>query len=136
MNLNEIEMIIKSHEGLKTKPYKDSIGKMTIGIGRNLDENGISADEAIYLMRNDIARCEEELRRNDWYLIQPKNVKYALIDMCFNMGIARLLGFKKMISALRKRDYTEAAREALDSKWASQVGKRATNIAIMIREGL
>jgi len=62
-------------------------------------------------------------------------VKNALLNMCFNLGINRLLGFKKMVAALQEKNFTLAAKEALNSKWAEQVGERAKDIALMIRQG-
>lgn len=126
---------IKKCEGYNSHPYLDTVGKVTIGYGRNIDDNGISQAEGDYLFDNDFARCERELAPYPWYVNQPKNVQDALMNMCFNLGIGRLLGFRKMIAALTVKDYTTAAMEALDSKWASQVGQRAKDVALMIRQG-
>lgn len=125
---------IRNCEYYKKKPYLDSQGKLTIGYGRNLQENGLSLEEAEFLMKNDIKRAEEELKGFHWYRNQPDNVKKALLNMNFNLGLPRLLSFKKMINALMEKDYAKAAAEALNSKWAEQVGNRATDIAVMIRE--
>ena len=126
---------IKQHEGLRLKPYYCPAGKLTIGWGKNIEDNGITIEEADYLLNNDIKRCVEQLSHYEWYTKQPQKIRDALINMCFNMGINRLLGFKKMIDALSRRDYTQAAIEALDSKWAQQVPNRAKDVAVMIREG-
>lgn len=132
----DLKKWIKSHEGYESHPYEDTVGKLTIGYGRNLEDNGISQAEGDFLFDNDFARCEKELAPFPWYVNQPQNIQYALMNMCFNLGIARLLGFKKMIMALTAKDYTKAALEALDSKWANQVGDRARDIAIMMRQGI
>lgn len=126
---------IKKHEAFKSHPYLDTVGKLTIGWGRNIEDNGISQEEGDFLFDNDFSRCQRELAPFPWYVNQPKNVQDALMNMCFNMGIGRLLGFKKMIMALTAKDYTKAAMEALDSKWASQVGQRAKDVALMMRQG-
>lgn len=126
---------ITHDEGRKPKPYVDTVGKISIGIGRNLTDNGLSQDEIDYLFANDYKRVEQELAPHKWYTKQPEGVRNALFNMCFNMGINRLLGFKKMIAALDNRNYTIAAIEALNSKWAKQVGQRAKDIAAMIRDG-
>lgn len=126
---------IKKNEAFKSHPYTDTVGKLTIGWGRNIEDNGISKEEADYLFDNDFARCQRELAPYTWYVNQPQNVQYALMNMCFNLGIDRLLGFRKMIMALTAKDYTNAAREALDSKWATQVGDRAKQVALMMRQG-
>ncbi|CAB4151553.1 COG3772 Phage-related lysozyme (muraminidase) [uncultured Caudovirales phage] len=126
---------IKKQEAFKSHPYLDTVGKLTIGWGRNIEDNGISKDEADYLFDNDFARCQRELAPFPWYVNSPQNVQDALMNMCFNLGIGRLLGFRKMIMALTAKDYTKAAIEALDSKWAEQVGQRAKDVALMMRQG-
>lgn len=126
---------IKADEGYSAKPYKDTVNKTTIGWGRNLDDNGIRSDEAELMIDNDIKASIHDLKQYSWYLIQPQGVKNALINMRFNLGMPRLLTFRKMIDALINKNYTKAALEALDSKWASQVGRRAKDIALIIREG-
>lgn len=127
---------IKHHEACKLHPYIDTVGKLTIGWGRNIQDNGISKAEADYLFENDFNRCQADLIKYKWYTDQPQNIQYALMDMCFNLGIGKLLGFKKMIAALQEKNYTQAAIEALDSKWATQVKTRAQDVALLIREGL
>ncbi len=126
---------IKRCEAFKSHPYLDTVGKLTIGWGRNIEDNGISQAEGDFMFDNDFARCERELAPYPWYVNQPEGVQAALMNMCFNLGIGRLLGFRKMIMALTAKDYTTAAIEALDSKWAKQVGQRAKDVALMIREG-
>jgi lysozyme len=130
----DVKTWIKHCEDLKTQTYIDTTGNITIGWGRNLS-NGISLDEAELMFENDFNRCEKELMQYSWYLTQPEGVQDALLNMNFNLGIERLLSFKKMIRALINRNYTDAAIEALDSTWANQVGQRARDIALMIREG-
>ena len=132
--MSDVKDWIKNCEGLRLHPYLDTVEKVTIAWGRNL-ENGISIDEAEFMFENDFNRTVKELSQYSWYLNQPQHVKDALINMNFNLGIHRLLGFKKMIMALIEKDYTTAAMEALDSKWAIQVGQRAKDIALMIRQG-
>lgn len=126
---------IKKHEAFKSHPYLDIAEKWTIGWGRNIEDNGISQEEGNLLFDNDFARCQKELSQFTWYINQPENVQDAIMNMCFNMGIRRLLGFKRMIMALTEKDYTKAAIEALDSKWARQVGQRAKDVALMMRQG-
>jgi len=133
--MDHLKPWIKKHEGYSSKPYLDTVGKLTIGWGHNLDYLGITVDEAEFILSNDIKRCETQLAKFTWYTSQPENVKNALFNMCFNMGITRLLGFKRMIAALIVKDYTKASIEALDSKWATQVHGRAKDIALMIRQG-
>jgi lysozyme len=118
------ELIIK-HENLKLKPYKDSVGKLTIGVGRNLEDVGISKNEALYLLENDIKRSEKELKEIfENFDELPEQVKIVLIDMIFNLGKSRFLKFKKMIKAIKEEDFKRAAEEAKNSKWCRQVKSR------------
>jgi lysozyme len=123
------------HEGLKLRPYKCSAGKLTIGIGRNIEDRGITKEEAIYLAKNDIQGVEQALALNHWYATLDPIRQKVIIDMAFNMGINGLLKFKKMILAIERRDFVKAADEMLDSLWAEQVGVRAKRLAEMMRNG-
>lgn len=155
------DMLIR-HEGLKLMTYRCSAGKLTIGVGRNIEdraltkgeslqifgrettraeqtelfkEYGITEEQALYLLRNDISSCMADLRRYCPFFDDLTETRQdVLIDMCF-MGLGRLLEFKKMIAALKVGDYDTAAAEMLDSKWATQVGSRATELAALMQRG-
>lgn len=123
-------------EGLRLKPYTDTVGKLTIGVGRNLDDRGITEDEAMYLLRNDIMIAVDDLDRNvPWWRGLPDGPRRALVNMSLNLGWPRLSGFRNMLMALEAGDYDTAATEALDSKWARQVGDRAERLSTLIRGG-
>lgn len=124
---------IADHEGFRSKVYEDTVGKNTVGFGRNMSDVGITLEEGYYLLDNDIKRCLADLEHYHWYNRSPRGVQEALINMCFNLGITRLLNFKKMIKALEGGNYHVAALEALDSTWSKQVGNRAKDIAAVIR---
>lgn len=130
-----VKMLVR-HEGLRLKPYLDSVGKLTIGVGRNLDDVGISEDEALHMLRNDLATAQAAVSKALpflWTLSEARSD--ALIDMALNLGEPRFRGFKKMIAAIERRDFEAAAREMLDSKWARQVGARSQELAEMVRTG-
>jgi len=127
---------IELHEGLRLKPYKCPAGKLTIGIGRNIDDNGITKDEAFYLLDNDLQECEKSCRDLNWYSELSDTRKCVIIELCFNIGFAGLKKFKKMIEAIERKDWTVAAYEMLDSEWAVQVGKRAQTMAEQFRKDL
>ena len=134
-NLYLLKQSLLRHEGFRSKPYKDTVGKMTIGIGRNLDDVGITKDEAFYLLNDDINTAIISLNVIP-FLDEIDQVRQCvLIEMCFNMGINRLLQFKNMLSALEAKEYDKAANEMLDSKWAKQVGERALHLAFTMRSG-
>lgn len=135
MWLKKIEEQLILHEGLRLKPYKCPAGHLTIGVGRNLETKGISREEALFLLRNDIAEAERALSRYEWYTKLDPIRQKVLIDMCFNLGLAGLLQFRRMITALISGDYETAADEMLASKWAKQVGARAQRLARMMRTG-
>lgn len=153
IGLNEAIERLVFHEGLLLKPYICPAGYLTIGIGRNLITNPLSAKEievvgknykdgisesaAFYLLKNDIKRSKEDLSKNiSWFYQLDDERQYALLDMCFNLGIKRLLGFKKMLGAMFIGDYRGAAKECLNSKYAKDVGKRAQRIARLIETGV
>lgn len=122
--------LTKDFEGLRLKPYKCSAGKLTIGYGRNLEDIGISKEEADMFFESDFNRAMEDAKKlceafNINYRHLSESRFYVLTDMMFNLGYDRLSQFKKMLTALSKGDYEGTAKEMLDSKWAKQVGKRA-----------
>lgn len=136
MNMQELKQDLIRDESLETELYRCSSQKLTIGVGRNLQDNGITEDEAMYLLENDINRCIKELKTLDWFDDAPEGVKRGLINMNFNMGWPTLQKFKKMLNSLEQGFYQNAAIEALDSRWASQVGKRAERIAELFRQAV
>jgi lysozyme len=123
-------------EGLRLKPYRCTAEKLTIGVGRNLDDVGITKDEAMVLLRNDIAEAERGLLAEfPWYLRLSEARREVLINMAFNMGIPTLKGFAKMWAALKIGKFDRAADEMLGSTWARQVGPRAQRLAVKMRKG-
>lgn len=124
--------MLKKHEGLRLKVYQCTANRNTIGYGRNLDDVGISLDEAETMLDNDIIACIQDLATFHWWNGLSDDRQAALIDLRYNLGPARFRGFKKMIKALDMGDYTEAAYQILDSNYAKQVGQRAETVAGMI----
>lgn len=147
----DIQKRLMFHEGCVDHIYTCPAGFKTIGIGRNLqtnpltakekevvkDLNKISVEQALFLLRNDVKRCVKELSSNISFFYQLDDERqYALLDICFNMGIKRLLGFKRMLNAMLIGDYRGAAKECLMSKYAKDVGKRAQRISRLIETGV
>ena len=131
-----IEQLV-DHEGLELHPYEDSLGILTIGVGRNLEERGISEDEAFYLLGNDIEIIWDELIKQHPIVEDLDDQRQMiLLDMAFNMGVPRLGKFKKMWAAIENGDMIEASKQALDSRWADQVGRRAERLAERLPSGL
>jgi lysozyme len=123
-------------EGYRRGVYKDSLGILTGGVGRNLSARGFLDSEINLMLVNDIEIVERDLDLNIpwWRELDPVRQR-VLMNMCFNMGWLRLSGFTKFLHALMSKDYEEAADEMLDSKWAEQVGTRAVRLADQMRRG-
>ena len=129
------EQLIRD-EGRSLKPYQDTAGKLTIGVGRNLSDRGISHAEALYLLDNDIADFTKQLATAlPWAGALDEARFGALVNMAFNMGVDGLLEFKQMLAALRVGNWDKAADDLLDSLYAQQVGDRAVRLANQIRTG-
>ena len=133
MNTEKLKEQLIEHESLRLKPYRCSAGKLTIGVGRNLDDNGISKSEAMFMLDNDI-----DVSINDLHKIFPdfnnlnETLQMVLIDMMFNLGLTRFRKFKKMIAAVKTEDWKEMVVQMKDSAWYRQVGIRAKNLIKMI----
>lgn len=131
----DLKKLILKHEELQLKLYVDTKGKITIGVGRNLTDNGISPDEAQLMYENDLKRCLSEASKFKWFHKLNDARKIVILDMLFNLGLKRFLLFKKMISFLEVSDYSLASREMLDSDWSKQVGQRALTLAAIMNSG-
>ena len=127
---------LKRDEGIELKAYQDTVGIWTIGIGRNLQDVGVSMEEAEFLLSNDIDVAVNELQRTfDWFEGLSGAKQRVCINMCFNLGLTRLLGFKKFLAAMEAGDWKTAGVEMLDSKWSRQVGVRSTRLRDLVVEG-
>jgi lysozyme len=129
---------LKRHEGVKSHAYKCTANMITVGVGRNIDENGgigLSDDEINYLLENDIKRCKQELIALSWFTDLDSVRQDALVNLCFNLGLTRLMGFKNAMAAMAEGDYERAADEFYDSRWAKQVKSRADEVCEMVRTG-
>jgi lysozyme len=125
----------RRYEGLSVLPYQCPTGHLTIGYGHNL-ELGISKEVADVLLQQDMQSAQQAVaKRFAWWAQLNEVRQFVLVDMCFNMGLAKLCTFKKMVAALRRADYTAAASEMLNSRWAVQVGHRAQELAAMMKTG-
>lgn len=128
--------MLKRNEGFRSKPYRCTADKLTIGYGRNLDDIGITEVEAEFLLKVDAMRATDGA--GDIFpkiLDYTENRQIAIINMVFNLGKTRFKKFEKMISAIHIGDWESAANEAMDSRWYGQVGIRAHEIVNLLREG-
>ena len=145
MNLSTDEkfiQLVKDHEGFSPIIYDCPAGYPTLGYGRNMMRNDVqwvdrcTPEQATVWLKQDIQGVQTDLDNNlPFWSDLPKVVRYALADMCFNLGISRLLQFKRMIQALRDHNFELAAFEARDSLWFKQVKRRGVTITNMIESG-
>lgn len=136
MNRDRLRALLIKHEALRLKPYADTAGKLTIGVGRNLEDVGISEQEAMFLLENDIGKAVAYCRQAfPWFNALCDSRQNVVASMAFNLGAAKLAEFKKMLAAIAKSDFETAANEMLCSAWAGQVGPRAVELAQMMRDG-
>lgn len=147
MNVTRLMASLVTHEGLRLKVYDDAtghpigpgstlIGHPTCGIGRALDTNGISEQEAYSLCTNDIDARVRSLTSSLDFWDQLDDVRQnVLLEMAFQLGVGGLLDFRRMLAALRARDWQAAATAGLDSGWARQVPDRARTLMWMLASG-
>jgi lysozyme len=127
---------LKRDEGSRFKPYRDSRGKLTIGIGRNLDDVGLFQKEIEFLLANDVAFAEAGVNVNlPWSAQLDEPRRMVLVNMCFNMGVTKLLGFVHFLASAKAGEYAKAAEEMLNSAWALQVGPRAIRLSKQMESG-
>lgn len=148
-------------EGLKLFPYRCTANKISIGVGRNLEDNpltltelifigirertpsgviaeltqkGLTHGDAMYLLENDVDKVVSQLKKAlPWFDSKPDAVQRVLSNLCFNIGITRLLEFKRTLALIKADKYEDAAREMLNSKWANQVGARSVRLSNLLK---
>lgn len=127
--------LITLHEGYRKHPYRCTNGKLTVAIGRNLDDRGITEDEARYLLHNDVAEAISRLRNEAYWLDLSEARQAVLIDMVVNLGWGGWSLFKNLRAALNRGDYLGASYEMRNSRWYSQVGTRGVRLRQMMESG-
>jgi lysozyme len=139
MDIEKLKRELEDDEKYVRGAYPDHLGYLTIGIGRMIDPRkggGLTREEAVYLLENDIGDRVRQLRSHlPWFDQLSDARQHALINMAFQMGVGGLLVFKKMLGYMEKGLFKEAAAEALRSRWANQTPERARRVAEMIRRG-
>ena len=126
---------LKRHEAVELKPYKCTSGKLTIGVGRNLEDIGITEQEAELLLLNDIGRVKQELVNDQWYMDLDPVRKAVIENMSFNLGYPTLKKFQNMIAHISEGNFELASNEMLNSRWSKQVGQRSIELAEQMRTG-
>ena len=133
---------LRRDEGVRHSPYLDSVGIKTVGVGHNLEAKPLDltyplTDEQVDLiLAADLVSVFHDLDGNlGWWRTLSYPRQRAMANMCFNLGITRFLGFRRMLLAVERGHYDQAASEMLNSKWANQVFSRAIRLAKMMAEG-
>lgn len=136
MDKSKLAKQLERDEDKRARMYRDSVGKWTVGIGRNLSDRDFSEDEIQLLLTNDIAAVEKELdRKLPWWRELSDARQNVLANMGFNMGVPTLLTFVRTLALVKEGKFAEAADAMLVSKWATQVGMRAVRLASQMRTG-
>ena len=130
--LQEVVNDIKLDEGFIGTEYKDHLGFPTIGYGTKLP---LTEEEAELLLRHRLHKMVKELQYKKAFIdTLPLDAKLILLNMAYQLGVPRLLGFKKMWLALENRDFKTAADEMRDSLWNRQTPNRSNKLASIMNE--
>lgn len=136
MDATRLRAELSTDERRCKKIYTDTVGKITGGVGRNLTDRGFSDDEIDLMLSNDIASTERDLDRAlPWWRKLNDARQNVVANMCFNMGIVRLLTFVNTLALVQAGQYSAAAAEMLNSRWALQVGDRAKRLSDRMKRG-
>ena len=133
--MNKLTDLLIKHEGLRLRPYQCTAGKTTIGVGRNLTDNGITEKEALMMLNRDINVCIQELGQYEWFESLDGARRDAIIDLYFCVGGPSFSQFRNLSRAISTGNWESAGAEVLDSKFARQTGNRAVELSEMMRTG-
>lgn len=134
--ITNIKSLLELHEGRRKLPYVDTVGKISIGIGHNLTDLGLTDSQVDAIFEIDLFAAIETCNRLFPHFNSMDPVRrLVVLDMAFNLGFNKLAGFTNTIGFINDGNYIQAARNMLASKWAKQVGSRADRLAEMMRTG-
>lgn len=133
--IGALRVQLTADEGLRLFPYKDSVGKITIGVGRNLTDRGISKDEADYLLTNDIDLAIADCATFPWFSTTDAVRQTAIVDLRFNLGGRGLRRLTTFLTCMAAKDYSAAADRLSVTDWFRQVGQRGPRLVSMLRNG-
>lgn len=124
------------HEGIRLRPYRDARGRLAIGVGRALEDVGLTRSEAVTLLAGDVQRVKTELEKRLPFFNNLDAVRQrVLIDIAFASGTMALLKLRPLLTALHAGDWDWAANEIRDAQWAAVVPARIIELAEMMRSG-
>lgn len=128
-----LKALLEKYEGRKKRAYLDTEGNWTVGVGRNIEAVEFSDDEIDLMLSNDMKRVMRECETFPWFIDLTPARQHVVFNMVFNLGMDGFKGFKRMIRAIEKEDWVEAACQMIDSHWAAQVKSRAVELAVMMK---
>ena len=126
---------LERDEGRERFLYPCTAGKLTVGVGHNIEDRGLPGPVIDLLLDLDIDIAVKDCERFDWWERLSPNRQRAMVNMAFNLGQGKLIGFRRMLAALDRDDYRTAAKEMRDSQWAKQTGARAERLAVLMERG-
>jgi GH24 family phage-related lysozyme (muramidase) len=136
--------LLAVHEGRRNRPYKDSKGLWTVGIGHligdgrslpaNMDRT-FSEAEIDEIFSKDYAHHAAAAAKIPGYDKINDMGKVALIDLTFNMGTAWYKKWPNFTKAMSEGDWQRASQSLQQSAWYGQVGRRAPTIVGLVRNG-
>lgn len=124
---------IKESEGFVEHVYNDSLGIPTIGYGFAIKDLILDEDIAEDILIRKVKKLIDRVdKKFDWFVTADDSVKEVVVEMCYQLGLAGFSKFKKTISYFEKKNYIEASKEMLDSKWAKQTPNRAKKLSKIV----
>ena len=124
---------IKESEGFVEHVYNDSLGIPTIGFGFAIKDLILDEDIAEQILVRKVKKLVDRVdKKFDWFNLADDRVKEVIVEMCYQLGLAGFSKFKKTISYIEKKNYKEASKEMLDSKWAKQTPNRAKKLSKIV----
>ena len=140
MDLDKLTTSIRAHEGIRLLPYTDTTGNLTIGYGHNLTSRGVSQRIADELLAEDIQEAVAACEKHGLYDVSGTPLddvrRRVITELCFNLGMSKLLQFHNMWLHIRRKEFPAAANDLRHSLYAKQVGRRADVLATMLETGV
>jgi lysozyme len=131
---DQLQRDLRRDEGTRSHVYTDTVGRLTVGVGRNISDVGLSPDEIQLLLDNDCARAFAIASAFPWFATLDEVRQRVVLNLAFNLG-GKLLQFHDTLGAIARGAYVVAADHLQHSKWFTQVGQRGPRLVAMLRTG-
>ncbi len=145
----------RQYEGLSLTPYKDG-NSVSVGYGHYMDKptsrqqfaavganydavksgrEGLTKEQADQLYQMDAQTAADDAKQLvSNFDQQPPVIQKVLVDMAYNLGATKLAQFRPTLNAIQAGNYTAAATRLGNTKWNDQVGQRAKDIQLALRD--